>query len=259
VSAPSIDLNCDLGESGEPLATGVDLALLDVVTSVNIACGGHAGDETSMSGVVRAALTRGVAIGGHPSYPDRARFGRVELTMSISEIETAVAGQIGALDRIARGLGVTLHHVKPHGALYHAAMRSRAIATAVARAAGRISARVILVGLAGAAALAVWRALGFDVLAEAFADRCYERDGSLRSRPLPGALITDPARAAAQAVRIATARSVVSFDGSIVHVEADTICIHSDTPGAPAIARAVRAALERAGVEVAARGRRPGA
>ncbi len=246
----SIDLNCDLGESPERAADGTDLALLDAVSSANIACGGHAGDESTMAETVRAAISRGVAVGAHPGYPDRARFGRFELDMTVEEIEAAVFEQFSALDRVVGALGTHLRHVKPHGALYHAAMARPPVAEALARAAARVSGGLILVGQAGTAALGVWRGQGFRVAAEAFADRRYEPDGSLRARTLPGALLTDPAEAASQALRIARGQGVVACDGTIIPLRADTIGVHGDTPGAVAVVRAVRAGLEQAGVVV---------
>lgn len=251
----SIDLNCDLGEhdgAGTASISSDDLALLDIVTSANIACGGHAGDESSMTATVAAALARGVAVGAHPSYPDRPRFGRVRLDMPPDQIEQCIADQVAALARVAAAAGARLRHLKPHGALYHAAMTEPAVAEAIAKAARSVQPDLILVGLAGAPALDQWRGLGFTVASEAFADRRYEPDGSLRARSHPDALITDPAEAAAQAVHIVTGHGVVALDGRAVPLRADTICIHSDTPGAAGVARAVRAALMHAGVKVAA-------
>jgi 5-oxoprolinase (ATP-hydrolysing) subunit A len=239
----AIDLNCDLGEVPELIAGGVDEALLEVVSSANVACGGHAGDAATMELTLRAAERHGVAAGAHPSYPDREGFGRRELVAAPADVEAFVFLQIHALASVAAKLGLGLSHVKPHGALYHAAGRDPAVAAAIARAAARVDPALVLVGLAGSPALAAWRALGFRVAGEAFADRRYEPDGSLRARSRPGALITDPAAAADQAVRLATGR------GAAV---AETLCLHGDTPGAVAIARAVRAALEHAGVQVRA-------
>ena len=237
MSAPTIDLNADLGE--DPRAPTLDAALLDVVTSANVACGGHAGDAETMRAVVRLARERGVAVGAHPSYPDREGFGREPMDLPAEELEAAVGAQIADLGNIARAEGVELTHVKPHGALYHAAASRPSVAHAVARAAARWSRDLVLVGPAGSAALGVWRAQGFRTAGEGFADRRYEPDGSLRPRSRPGALVTDPAEAASQAVALAHAGTV------------QTLCVHGDTPGAAAIARAVRAALERAGVRLA--------
>jgi UPF0271 protein len=250
VSAASIDLNCDLGEREDAAGIADDLELLGIVSSANVACGGHAGDERSMLRTVTAALARGVAIGAHPAYPDRVNFGRMRCDMAASELEDAVAAQVEAMLRIVERCGGKLSHVKPHGALYHAAMRERSVAEAVARGVGRVRGEVFLVGLAGAPALDVWRGLGFHVVAEAFADRRFEPGGSLRPRSKPDALIDNPAEAAAQAVAIATGEDVRDAEGGCLSVRAETICVHSDTFGAVRIARSVREALTRAGVRV---------
>ncbi|MFT3685926.1 MAG: 5-oxoprolinase subunit PxpA [Phycisphaerales bacterium] len=232
----SVDLNCDLGEG-----TGADdLALLDVVTSANIACCGHAGDEETMAATVEAALSRGVAIGAHPGYPDRANFGRVALDLPAHEVEQFVFEQILALDRVARRHHGQLTHVKLHGALYHKAMTDIAVAGATAAAVARFTRKLVMVAMPRTVALRTWRERGFPVAVEAFADRVYEADGSLRSRALPGSLITDPVVAAEQAARLMQA------PGERPH----TICIHSDTPGASAVAVAVRRALSDCGFGV---------
>lgn len=245
-----IDLNADLGEDPALIAAGVDRALLAVVTSANIACGGHAGDDVSMRRTIDDALALGVAIGAHPAYPDRPRFGRVELALPPDEIEREVHDQIAALASIAHSRGAVVRHVKPHGALYHAAMHKPGVARAVANAAHRVSPTLILVGQAGSPALDQWRALGLRIAAEAFADRLYEPDGTLRARTNPSALIDDPAQAAEQARRIARGEGVLASDGTVLPIRADTICIHADTPDAPIIARAVRDTLERASITV---------
>lgn len=251
MTGTSIDLNCDLGEDPQRIRDGTDLALLGLVTSANIACGGHAGDEFTMTETVRGAIERGVAVGAHPGYPDRAGFGRLELDLSPDQVEDTVLEQIRTLDGVARSLGTRLVHVKPHGALYHAAMTRPAVSQAIARAVGRVDAGLILVGLAGAPALEAWQKLGFHTLPEAFADRRYEPDGSLRSRTLPGALIDDPGASAEQALRIASGKGVVASDGTVILLSAGTLCVHSDTPGAPGVALAVRDRLEGAGITVA--------
>ncbi len=243
----NIDLNADLGELPAQLQT--DLALLEIVTSANIACGGHAGDESSMGVMCKACVARNVNIGAHPSYPDRADFGRQSMTMTADALRASVRMQITTLARLAAASGGRVSHVKPHGALYHDAMRkpeiAQAIADAVRDAATDASTHELpaLVALAGAPVLRDWQAQGFRTLGEAFADRTYEADGSLRSRSLPDALITTPELAAAQAVRLA--------EGALVH-RPDTLCLHSDTPSALAIAKAVRAALTAAGFQVGA-------
>jgi UPF0271 protein len=230
----TIDLNCDMGE----LADAPEELLMPLVSSANVACGAHAGDAATMERTIHLAMRHGVAVGAHPGYPDKENFGRIELAMTPEEIEGSVYAQIMALESVAKALGCTLRHVKPHGALYNVAARDRSVAMAIAAGAGRWNEAVTLVGLAGSLMLEVWRGAGFRVLAEAFADRAYEPDGTLRSRRLPGALITDPAQVAEQALRIARSGS------------AQTICIHGDTPQAVEIARAVRERLVREGVAI---------
>jgi UPF0271 protein len=223
-----LDLNCDMGELED---AGHEAALMEYVTSANIACGGHAGDEASMERTARLALARGVRIGAHPGYPDRANFGRIAIPMPAAEIERTVRRQIERLDAVVRSLGGRIVHVKPHGALYNAAVRNTEVARAIAGGVAAWDPRVTLFGLAGSAMLDVWRQMGFQVAAEAFADRRYEPDGTLRSRQFADALITDPREAARQALRFAR-------EG-----KAQTICVHGDTPGAVDILKACREAL----------------
>jgi UPF0271 protein len=230
----TIDLNCDMGE----LADAPEELLMPLVSSANVACGEHAGDPGMMERTIRLAMRHGIAAGAHPGYPDQESFGRIELAMPLEEIERSVFEQITALARVAERLGCALRHVKPHGALYNAAARDRAVAMAIAAGVRRWSGAAPLVGLAGSGMLQAWESAGFRVMAEAFADRAYEADGTLRSRSLPGALISDPAQAAEQALRITRSGSV------------QTLCIHSDTPRAVEIARALRARLLREGVIV---------
>jgi UPF0271 protein len=233
---------------------GDDAGLIPLVTSVNIACGAHAGDPSTIEHAVRLAVHHGVAVGAHPGYPDLVGFGRRDLDMQSAELEASLVYQIGAVDAFARDAGVTLRHVKPHGALYNRAAHDPALAATIARAVRRVSADLVLVALAGSDLIEAGRAAGLAVAAEAFADRAYEADGSLRSRRLPDALLPTADAAAEQAVAIARDGAVRAGDGSVVELTADTICIHGDTPGAAAYARAVRSALEAAGVTVAALG-----
>lgn len=249
---PSIDLNCDLGE--EPMATERDEALLGLVSSVNVACGGHAGDAETMAHFARAAGVLGVALGAHPGYPDREHFGRRELGLGTAAIADIVEAQVLALRAVAARAGVALRHVKPHGALYNRAAADPRIAAAIAEGAARIDGRLPIYGLAGSPGLLFWRQAGVPAVAEAFADRRYEADGSLRSRRHDDALITDPAEAAAQAVRIAVGGWLEPRGGGRFAIGAATLCVHSDTPGSLAVARAVRAALEASGVAVRAGG-----
>jgi UPF0271 protein len=224
----TIDLNCDMGELED---AAHEAALMEYVTSANIACGGHAGDEATMERTARLAMERGVKIGAHPGYPDRANFGRVEVTMTAEEIEATVFEQIVRLEGVVGRLGGEIVHVKPHGALYNVAVRNAVVARAIGNGVARWNARVPVFGLAGSPMLEVWKGMGLPVAGEAFADRRYEPDGTLRPRKFADALITEPAEAAAQAVRLAHAGN------------AQTICVHGDTPGAVLILKACRDAL----------------
>ena len=247
-----IDLNADVGESIGPWPMGDDAHLVPLVSSVNVACGAHAGDPLTIERTVRLAIAHGVAVGAHPGYPDLVGFGRRDLDMTADDLEASIVYQIGAVDAFARAEGVALRHVKAHGALYNRAARDPGVAATIARAVRRAAPESVLVGLAGSAILDAGRAEGLAVAAEAFADRAYEADGSLRSRRLPGALLADPADAAAQAVSIVRDGVARSFDGESVAIAADTLCIHGDTPAAAAIAAAVRAALAGEGIEIVA-------
>jgi UPF0271 protein len=245
-----IDLNCDMGEGFGRWSLGDDEALLGVVTSANVACGLHAGDPQTMRATLRLARERGVAVGAHPAYPDLQGFGRRAMALSPAEVRDCVLYQLGALAAFARAEGVPLRHVKPHGALYNVAARDPATAEAIAQAVAEFDRALVLVGLAGSLLVDAGRALGLAVAEEAFADRAYEPDGSLRDRRLPGALLPSHEAAVAQALSIARHGAARAYSGETVRLRADTLCIHGDTPGAPAFARAVRAALEAAGVAV---------
>ena len=247
-----IDLNCDMGELPEAIVDGTQEALLRSITSVNVACGGHAGDERTMRTTIEQALRAGVAIGAHPGYPDPANFGRLEFNMPPEAVADSVCEQVRALAAIAATCGAKLVHVKPHGALYNQAVRHRGLAEAIAQGVALWSRDVVLVGLAGSPMLDVFRNAGFAVAAEAFADRRYEPDGTLRSRKFEDALIRNPEEAAWQALGIVERGVVLASDGSEVSVDAQTLCIHGDTPGAPEIAATVARTLRAAGVRLGA-------
>jgi 5-oxoprolinase (ATP-hydrolysing) subunit A len=242
---PAIDLNADLGEGA-----GRDAELMALVTSANIACGGHAGDEAEMRRTVEMALGHGVAIGAHPGFADREHFGRRELDLGPGGVGDLVARQLRALRAIAAEAGARLAHVKPHGALYNLAARSEAVAGEIARAVAEEDPDLILVGLAGGRLTAAGRALGLRVAAEAFADRAYLADGSLAPRGRPGAVLERPEEAAEQAVRLAREGRVRTADGGELELAPDTICLHGDGPRAAAVARRVRAGLEAAGIDL---------
>ena len=224
----NIDFNCDMGELDD---AAHEAALMAYITSANIACGGHAGDARTMERTARLALGRSVRIGAHPGYPDRENFGRLEIAMTAEAIADTVYAQIARLDDVVQRLGGAIVHVKPHGALYNVAVRHADVARAIAQGAARWNPQTTLFGLAGSPMLDVWRAMGMAVAGEAFADRRYEPDGTLRARKFPDALITDPREAAAQALRFARQGL------------AETICVHGDTPGSVAILKACRNAL----------------
>jgi len=247
----SIDLNCDLGEVPEHISDGTQEALMRSITSVNIACGGHAGDAQTMATTIQQARRHRLAIGAHPGYPDRANFGRIELNLSPEEVADSVYAQVRALAEVAARYHANITHVKPHGALYNQAVHNAQLARAIASGVARWSQHVVLVGLAGSPMIDVFRDAGFPIAAEAFADRRYEPDGTLRSRKHPDALIHDPTEAAQQALTIVQGK-VIARDGSEVPLHADTLCIHSDTPGSPQIAAQVAKALRQAGVQLRA-------
>jgi len=247
-----IDLNCDMGEIPEAIAEGTQEALMRSITSANVACGGHAGDTQTMRTTIEQAMRAGVAIGAHPGYPDRENFGRLELKMAPEEVADSVFEQVRALAEIAESCGAHVVHVKPHGALYNQAVRNRALAKAIADGVARWRRDVVLVGLAGSPMLDVFREAGFVVAAEAFADRRYEPDGTLRSRKFDDALIRNPTEAARQALGMVERGTVMASDGSEVKVAAQTICIHGDTPGAAKIAEEVARTLRQGGIALSA-------
>jgi len=247
-----IDLNCDMGEMPEAISDGTQFALMRSITSANVACGGHAGDEETMRVTIEQALRCGVAIGAHPGYADRENFGRLELKMAPADVAKSVFEQVRALAQVAESCGARVVHVKPHGALYNQAVKNRELAGAIADGVARWRPDVVLVGLGGSPMLDVFREAGFVVAAEAFADRRYEPDGTLRSRKFGDALIRDPEQAARQALGMVERGVVKASDGSDVAVAPQTICIHGDTPGAVAIAAEVARVLRDAGVTIAA-------
>jgi UPF0271 protein len=247
-----IDLNCDMGEMPEAIADGRQEALMRSITSANVACGGHAGDKETMRLTIEQALRHGVAIGAHPGYADRENFGRLELKIAPEEVAESVFEQVAALAHIAQSCMARVVHVKPHGALYNQAVRDRELAGAIAEGVARWRRDVVLVGLAGSPMLEVFREAGFVVAAEAFADRRYEPDGTLRSRKFADALIHNPEEAGRQALGMVERGVARASDGSEVAVAAQTICIHGDTPGATAIAAEVARTLVGAGIRIRA-------
>lgn len=246
----AIDLNADLGEAFGVWSLGDDEAMLDLVTSANVACGFHAGDPSTLRRVCQAAAARNVAIGAQVSYPDLAGFGRRFIDIDPVELRDAVLYQLGALDAFAQVAGTGVAYVKPHGALYHACVSNYAQAEAVVLAAHEYDPSLAVLGLPGSHVLAIADSIGMEFVPEAFADRAYLADGTLVPRSQPESVITDPTQVAARAVAIATEHRVIAIDGTVVDVRARSICIHGDTPGAVGLARAVRAGLEIAGVGI---------
>jgi UPF0271 protein len=247
MNAMAIDLNADLGEN--PEACAIDDELMRSITSANIACGGHAGDGESVRRVVTAASSFGVNVGAHPGYPDRANFGRLAIEMPPDELRHALELQITLVSDAAKQCGVRMTHVKPHGALYHAVNLDAKVARTVAEAVYRVDASMIVVVQYGSPAVSFFREQGLLTATEAFVDRAYEADGRLRSRTLPGALL-DEERAIAQTLSIVQYHRATAWDGTLLTLAPDTLCLHSDTPNADAMAKRVRGALEQAGVRM---------
>jgi UPF0271 protein len=252
MSGLRVDLNADVGESFGVYVLGQDPALMPHITSANIACGFHAGDPGVMRATVALAVRHGVAIGAHPGYPDLPGFGRRDMRLPAQDVEDLLVYQIGALAGVAGAQGARLRHVKPHGALYNMAATDRTLAAAIVRAIAAVDRSLMLVGLSGSALIEAGRAGGLDVAPEAFADRQYNADGTLVPRQQPGAVIENEEVVAARAVAMVRDRTVIAVDGTPVPVDVATICVHGDTAGAAALARAIRRGLEDAGVQVRA-------
>ena len=243
--AQTIDLNADLGEGCQ-----YDEVLMGVITSCNIACGGHAGDEASMRVALTLAKSHGVAAGAHPSFPDRDNFGRIASTLRGEALEQALSEQVEALKQIASDLDVPLTHLKPHGALYNMAARDPDLAASVAKVTKARLPGAALVGPPQSELTRAAKAFELGFVAEGFADRAYEADRQLRDRKKPGAILTDPGQQAQQALDMAFNHQVTAFSGEILNLPVETLCVHGDTPGALEAARAIRGALEKKGVEI---------
>ena len=247
-----IDLNSDLGESFGPWPMGQDAALMDSISSANVACGFHAGDPGAMRATIALALEKGVAIGAHPGFQDLVGFGRRELKATPAEVEDLVLYQVSALAGMASAQGVRLQHVKAHGALYNMACRDRALADAIAKAVAAFDRSLILFGLPNSELLRAGKAMGLSVAAEVFADRAYDPDGSLTSRTKPGSVIHDTPKVVERAIKMVRDKQVIAVTGSTIALQADTLCLHGDTPGAAALAREIRRGLESAGIRITA-------
>jgi UPF0271 protein len=246
--AKIIDLNCDMGESYGRWTLGADAEIMPHITSANVACGFHGGDPHVMRKTVEMALKHGVAIGSHPGLPDLMGFGRRKMDVTAQELKDYLGYQTGALRELARAAGAELQHMKPHGILYSMMEADEGLATAAAEAA--MESGLLLMTLAASKYDAAARKRGARIASEGFADRTYNVDGTLTSRKIPGSVITDPARAAAQAVKMALEGKVMTVDGVEIDIPVQTICCHGDTPGAERNVRAVREALEKAGCQV---------
>ena len=241
----TVDLNSDLGEGA-----GTEREIMPYITSANIACGAHAGDERTMRDTVKLAIASKVAAGAHPGYRDPANFGRTALDIPADALIADLVAQIETLRAIARSEGTDLAHVKAHGALYNTAQHDESVAGSIVSAVKRSAPECVLYVFPGSAVERRALTAGIRVAREGFIDRAYEPDGTLRSRTRAGALITDPQRAAAQAVSFMEEGGVTAHDGTFLDLEVDTLCVHGDTPGASAILRAARAALVSAGIGI---------
>ena len=239
-----MDINSDVGELNNLLADNTYEKLMDHVNSVNIACGGHAGGETMMEAMINIAIIKNVNIGAHPSYPDKENFGRIEMDIDSNELLDIVRDQVQLLVDIAENNDGHVSHVKPHGALYNKAAINEEIAQSIGEAIIQVDPSLKVMGLAGSTMITCFDELGLETIGEAFADRTYENDGNLRHRKHEDALITDPIKAANQAKNLSNG-FVVSIDGSKIDINAQTICIHSDTPNALTIASAVKETIQQ--------------
>lgn len=226
------DINLDAGELIEHIKDGTEVRLYNKVARINIACGGHAGDEHTMNYCLTAAKKLGVIVGAHPSYPDLKSFGRESLPATFEEVRDFVKEQVKTLNELARAIGLPLNHVKPHGALYHDVSNNLRLAEAVAQGVADVNKNLFLVGMAGTSVLLRWRELGFKVLAEGFADRAYRSNGTLLGRKEQGAVINDATAAAKQAKDILLNKQVKSVTGEWISIECDTVCVHGDNPAA---------------------------
>ena len=247
-----IDLNSDLGESYGAWRMGDDAAMLDVVSSANVACGFHAGDPAGILATVRAAAERGVVVGAHVAYPDLAGFGRRDMDIASADLRAAVISQIGALQGIAAAAGTRVRYVKPHGALYNFIAHDERQAQDVIAAVRAVDPSLVLVVLAGSPLTDWARAAGLATVAEAFADRGYQPDGSLVPRSQPGAVLHDPDAVAERMLQLVRTRTVQAADGSAVRIQADSICVHGDSPGAVAMAQRLRERLQAADISIRA-------
>jgi UPF0271 protein len=250
LAMPTIDINSDLGESFGAWSMGDDDAMLDIVTSANVACGFHAGDPAGILRTLKAAAARQVSIGAHVSYPDKVGFGRRNMDVASDELSADVIYQIGALQGLAQAAGTCVSYVKPHGALYNTIAHDRRQALAVIAAIRAVDPGLVLVALAGSSLIELAREEGLTCVAEAFADRAYTPEGTLVSRREPGAVLHDPQLIAQRMLRLVEEGTLEAIDGSITRIQADSICVHGDSPAAVAMARELRRVLEQANMQL---------
>ena len=244
------DLNSDLGESFGAYTIGADEEIIPLVSSVNIACGWHAGDPLVMQKAVALAGQNGVSIGAHPGFPDLLGFGRRNMTASPAEIKAYIQYQVGALSAFCRAAGVRLHHVKPHGAMYNMAGADIRLARAVAEAVAEVDSNLVLLALSGSAMIRAAEEIGLPCASEVFADRNYEEDGSLRARSKPDAVIRDEDECIARVLRMVTEGKVTAVTGRDIEIRADSVCVHGDTPKALLFIQRIRDALTENGVAI---------
>lgn len=246
----SIDLNCDMGESFGAWTLGNDAALMDVVSSINVACGFHAGDASTIRKTIELAVSKGVAIGAHPSYPDLQGFGRREMQLSAREIFDVVLYQVSALKGICEALGAKLNHVKPHGALYNSAAKNKETAAAIVRAVKALDPNLIFYGLSGSFLICEAENAGLKTASEVFADRTYQPDGNLTGRNQPNALIETVGESCKQVLQMIREQTVTATNGEKVALKAETVCIHGDGKSALEFARNIRARIIENGIEI---------
>jgi len=247
-----VDLNCDLGESFGSYKIGNDSEIIKLITSANVACGMHAGDPIVMGRTIAFSKASGIEVGAHPGYPDIQGFGRRAMALSPAEAKAYVMYQVGALMAFCKAEGMTLQHVKPHGALYNTAAKTPDLALAIAEGVKAVNPELILMGLAGSESIKAAQSIGLRTASEVFADRAYEEDGALRARTKEGAMITDEDEAAARVIRMVTEGKVKAITGKDISIKADSVCVHGDNARAIQFVEKLRSELGQAGVEIKA-------
>lgn len=246
-----IDLNCDLGESFGAYTLGLDSQVLPNISSANVACGFHAADPVVMSKTVQLAKAAGVAVGAHPGYPDLQGFGRRNMVIPPNDVKAMVQYQIGALLAFCKANGIAMQHVKPHGALYNMAGKDEALALAICEGIAQVDDSLILLGLSGSKMLSAAKTVGLRAASEVFADRAYEEDGSLVARTKPGAMITDEDEAVRRVVAMVEKGTVTAITGKEIPIQADSVCVHGDSPKALNFVQKIRTAFQTAGIQIA--------